>query len=295
LLKISAESSGILVGNAVLPTHTQNLWNKLMALSANLTVIERAIEKAARSLIRDFNEVEKLQISVKGPSDFVSRADSRAEEILVESLEKDRPEWGFLGEEGTDKKGSDDRYRWIIDPLDGTENFLHGLPHWCTTVALEKEGEIVAGMTFDPVRQEMFRVEKGVGAFMNNTRLRVSGRKDIPHTVIGLDLGRPVDDEARVAEFTKVLTKLHLSKATTRIGASAALDFAYLAAGRYDGYYLLGGAKPWDVATGMLMVKEAGGIVATLGKKLATHLDDQALAANPALYKKLVEYLGVAA
>lgn len=266
-----------------------------MALSANLSVMERAVEKAARSLVRDFNEVEKLQISIKGPSDFVSRADQRAEQILVESLEKDRPEWGFLGEEGTDRKGSDERYRWIIDPLDGTENFLHGMPQWSITVALEKEGEVVAGMTFDPVRQEMFRVEKGAGAFMNNTRLRVSGRKELAHSVVGLDLGRPVDDEARVAEFTRVLTEMHLAKATTRIMAGAALDLAYVAAGRYDVYYLQGGAKPWDVAAGLLMIKEAGGIASTLGKKLATHHDDQVLAANPALYKKLVEKLGIAA
>lgn len=266
-----------------------------MALSANLTVMERAIEKASRSLIRDFNEVEKLQISVKGPSDFVSKADQRAESILVEALEKDRPEWGFLGEEGTDRKGSDDRYRWIIDPLDGTENFLHGLPHWCITVALEKEGEIIAGMTFDPVRQEMFRVEKNTGAFMNNTRLRVSGRKDIAHSVVGLDLGRPVDDADRVEQFTKVLTTMHMAKATTRIVASAALDLAYLAAGRYDMLYLQGGAKPWDIAAGLLMIREAGGISSTLNMKAASHLHDNVLASNPALFKKLVEKLGIVA
>lgn len=266
-----------------------------MALSATLSVMERAIEKAARSLVRDFNEVEKLQISVKGPSDFVSRADSRAEQILVESLEKDRPDWGFLGEEGTDRKGKDESYRWIIDPLDGTENFLHGLPHWCVTVALEKDGEIVAGMTFDPIRQEMFRVEKGAGAFMNNTRLRVSGRKDLAHTVVGLDLGRPVDDAARLAEFTRVLTTMHQAGATTRIAASAALDLAYLAAGRYDIYYLQGGAKPWDIAAGLLMIKEAGGIVTNLKMKQVNHLQDQALASSPALFKKLVEKLGIAA
>lgn len=266
-----------------------------MALSPTLSVMERAIEKAARSLIRDFNEVEKLQISVKGPGDFVSRADSRAEQILVESLEKDRPDWGFLGEEGTDKKGRDESYRWIIDPLDGTENFLHGLPHWCVTVALEKDGEVIAGMTYDPVRQEMFRVEKGSGAYMNNTRLRVSGRKDILNTVSGVDLGRPVHDAGRMAEFTRVMTALNAAGSTTRIMASAALDLAYLAAARYDIYYLQGGAKPWDIAAGLLMIREAGGIVSTLNMKQATHLQDQALASNPALFKKLVEKLGIAA
>ena len=266
-----------------------------MALSANLTVMERAIEKASRSLIRDFNEVEKLQISVKGPSDFVSKADQRAESILVEALEKDRPEWGFLGEEGTDRKGSDDRYRWIIDPLDGTENFLHGLPHWCITVALEKEGEIIAGMTFDPCRQEMFRVEKNTGAFMNNTRLRVSGRKEIMNTVVGLDIGRPVNDPDRVADFTDVMTKFHLAGATTRHLAGAALDLAYLAAGRIDVLHLFGGAKPWDVAAGLLMVKEAGGIVTNRKMKLATHQDGDLIGANPALFKKVMDKLAIAA
>jgi len=154
--------------------------------SPTLTVIERALEKAARSLIRDFNEVEKLQVSIKGPGDFVSRADKRSEEIIVESLQKDRPDWGILAEEGSEVTGKDGQYRFIIDPLDGTTNFLHGIPHWCVTVALEKDGEIIAGMTFDPIRQEMFRAEKGAGAFMNNTRLRVSGRKDMDMAVIGM-------------------------------------------------------------------------------------------------------------
>lgn len=266
-----------------------------MALSANLTVMERAIEKASRSLIRDFNEVEKLQISVKGPGDFVSKADQRAESILVESLEKDRPDWGFLLEEGGEKKGRDESYRWIIDPLDGTENFLHGLPHWAITVALEKDGEIIAGMTFDPVRQEMFRVEKNSGAFMNNTRLRIAGRKDIANTVAGIDIGRPVNDPERVAAYTSVITTMHAAGATTRGTASAALDLAYLAAGRYDTLYIMGGAKPWDVATGLLLVKEAGGIVTNNRIKLATHQDDSFIGANPALFKKLVDKLGIAA
>ena len=265
-----------------------------MALSANLTVMERALEKASRSLIRDFNEVEKLQISVKGPGDFVSRADKRAEEIIVESLQKDRPDWGILAEEGSEHKGKEP-YRFIIDPLDGTENFLHGLPHWCITIALEKEGEIIAGMTFDPVRQEMFRVEKNTGAFMNNTRLRVSGRKDLSGTVAGLDIGRPVSDPKRVAEYTNVLSTLHAANVTTRNMASAALDCAYLAAGRYDIFYLFGGAKPWDIAAGLLMIKEAGGIASTLQMKQAHHDKGEILASNPALYKKLVEVLKIAA
>ncbi|MDB5478588.1 MAG: suhB [Alphaproteobacteria bacterium] len=265
-----------------------------MALSPNLSVIERAIEKASRSLVRDFNEVEKLQISVKGPGDFVSKADRRAEELLVESLRRDRPDWGFMGEEGTSEKGKDERYRFIIDPLDGTENFLHGIPQWSVTVALEKEGEIVAGMTFDPVRQEMFRVEKGTGAFMNHTRLRVSGRKEVLNTVVALDIGRPVNEPERVTVFTDILQKAYLNGATTRLTAGAALDLAYVAAGRYDAYYLLGGAKPWDVATGLLLVREAGGIVTDLSLKPTHHTEAGAmLATTVGLQKKLLEKLGL--
>ena len=155
-----------------------------MADSPNLAVMIKAAEKAARSLVRDFGEVEKLQISVKGPGDFVSRADRRSEEIIVESLQYDRPEWGILGEEGGEQKGSDSRYRFIIDPLDGTTNFLHGLPHWCVTIALEKEGQVIAGVTLDPIRQELFRSEKGGGAFVNRDRMRIGGRKKLENLII---------------------------------------------------------------------------------------------------------------
>jgi myo-inositol-1(or 4)-monophosphatase len=264
-----------------------------MALSANLAVIERAIEKASRSLIRDFNEVEKLQISIKGPGDFVSRADKRSEEIIVESLLKDRPDWGIMAEEGTAQKGKEE-YRFIIDPLDGTANFLHGLPHWCVTIALEKEGEIVAGMTFDPIRQEMFRVEKNAGAFMNHTRLRVSGRKDMGNAMIGFDYGlHDPDAEEKYLETFKTI--LNTSGATSREMGCAALTLAYLAAGRYDGCYVIGKLKPWDIAVGLLMIKESGGFATDLQMKPAHHEKGEIIAANPALYKKLVEKLGLAA
>lgn len=261
-----------------------------MALSPNLAVMERALEKAARSLLRDFNEVEKLQISTKGPGDFVSRADKRSEEIIVESLVRDRPEWGILAEEGTAIIGKDDRYRLIIDPLDGTRNFLHGVPHWCITAALEKDGEIIAGMTLDPLRQEVFRVEKGAGAFMNNTRLRVSGRKELNTGVFAIYSG--LRNAESLAAYSDVFTSLNAEPgAAIRMNGAMALDLAYVAAGRYDGYYLQGGAKPWDIATGILLVREASGIVTDLSFRAAHHSKGDMLAGSAIMHKKLAEKL----
>lgn len=261
-----------------------------MALSPNLAVMERALEKAARSLLRDFNEVEKLQISVKSPGDFVTRADKRSEEIIVESLLHDRPEWGIMAEEGTAIMGQDKQYRFIVDPLDATRNFMHGLPHWCITIALEKEGEIIAGMTLDPLRQELFRVEKGGGAYMNNTRLRVSGRKNMDVGLFVLDSA--LRDAESAKKFNAVFSLLEDEVgASTRIMGSAALDLAYVAAGRYDGYYLQGGAKPWDIAAGILMVREASGIVTDLSFRAAHHGNGDLLAANAVMHKKLAEKL----
>lgn len=266
-----------------------------MSISPNLMVMARAIEKASRSLVRDFNEVEKLQISVKGPGDFVSKADKRSEEILLESLQKDRPEWGFMGEEGGEIKGKDARYRWIVDPLDGTNNFLHGLPHWCITVALEKDGEIVAGMTFDPIRQEMFRTEKGGGAFMNNTRLRVSGRKELDVALTSIDAGYARRNEEEYKMYSKAMELSEKNVAAVRSLGAGALDLAYIAAGRLDVYLHCGGAKPWDVAAGFLMVREAAGIVTTLDFKPVTMMNGQFLAGNPGLHKKYADLLGLKA
>jgi myo-inositol-1(or 4)-monophosphatase len=264
----------------------------MSAISANISVMIKAAEKAARSLIRDFNEVEKLQISVKGPGDFVSRADKRAEEIIVESLSKDRPEWGFLGEEGTSKIGSDPRYRWIIDPLDGTNNFLHGVPHWAITVALEKDGEIVAGITYDPVRQEMFRAEKGSGAIMNNTRLRVSGRKDITQAILVTD--NALKDKASLEAYEQKMTMVGtVPGLAIRTFGSAALDLAYVAAGRFDGFYLHGGTYTWDLATGILLIREAAGVATDLDLKPAVPEKGNVLAGNPVLHKAFAELIGL--
>ena len=255
-----------------------------MTLSPNLTVMVKAVEKAARSLVRDFGEVEKLQVSVKGPGDFVSRADRRSEEILVESLQKDRPDWGFLNEEGGVIIGKDTHYRWIIDPLDGTSNFLHGIPHWCITMALEKDNEIIAGITYDPIRQELFRVEKGGGSFMNNSRLRVSGRKELDRAIvaIGTMMRAPED----IQRYQDIWAKIFLECAGARQYACAGLNLAYVAAGRFDINYNLGGVKPWDIAAGILLVREAGGTVTDL--KLGSDMFGrfEVFAANPILHTK---------
>lgn len=249
-----------------------------MSLSPNLSVMVKAVEKAARSLVRDFGEVEKLQISVKGPGDFVSRADRRSEEIIVESLQKDRPDWGFLNEEGGAIAGSDGRFRFLVDPLDGTKNFLYGIPHWCITMALEKDGEIIAGVTYDPVRQELFRAEKGGGAFMNNARLRVSGRKDMERAVVGIGKVRSVVD----------ITEYHLIAEAcggVRKFSCAGLDLAYVAAGRFDVSYLRG-TKPWDIAAGIVLVREAGGKATDfeLGQDMFARAES--LAGNPIIHDK---------
>ncbi len=250
----------------------------MSAVSPNVAVMIKAIEKASRSLVRDFGEVEKLQISMKGPGDFVSKADKRSEEIIIDTLQQDRPEWGILAEEGGAIKGSDTRYRWIVDPLDGTTNFLHGLPHWAVTIALEKDGEVIAGVIYDPIRQEMFRAEKGNGAFSNRTRLRVSARNRPQDLIVVINGSQPTEQPSSVIEA------IYKNNCSARIGGAATLDLAYLAAARCDVTYLTAVTKPWDVAAGFLMVKEAGGVVTGLDLKPPVYDARGFLAANPALH-----------
>ncbi|MDB5490832.1 MAG: Inositol-monophosphatase [Micavibrio sp.] len=237
-----------------------------MALSANMNVMLRAAEKASRSLVRDFGEVEQLQVSMKGPGDFVSAADMRAEKIIFEELQKARPDFGFLMEESGVVKGKDTENRWIIDPLDGTTNFLHGIPYWAISIALEHKGEIVAGLIYDPITDEMFRAEKGDGAFMRNKRLRVSGRRDLPLSVIVGGSAGKRPERSNLSAYLKQVENISNSGAGYRKNASASLDLAYVAAGRYDAYWE-SSLKPWDVAAGFLIVKEAGGYVGTLDGK----------------------------
>ncbi|MEW6596939.1 MAG: inositol monophosphatase family protein [Pseudomonadota bacterium] len=244
-----------------------------------LQVMIDAARKAGRRLARDFGEVSELQVSKKGPSDFVSAADLKSEEILVEELTKVRPGYGILAEERGVVEGTDKTHRWIIDPLDGTTNFLHAIPHFAITVALERDGELVAGVTHNPVTNEIFWTERGKGAFLNDKRLRVAARKTLGEAVIAT--GIPFQGKTGHGQFLKELHQLSQRVAGIRRFGSAALDMAYVAAGRFDAYWERD-LKPWDLAAGRLMVTEAGGKVTAVdggefnldeGSVLASNLD----------------------
>lgn len=259
--------------------------------SADINVMVRAAEKAGRALIRDFGEVEQLQVSRKGPADFVSAADTKAERIVRQELEKARPGFGFLMEEGGEIKGTDASARWIIDPLDGTTNFLHGLPHFAVSIALERSGEVVAGVIYDPVKDELFWAEKGQGAYVGDRRMRVSGRGRLDEALLAT--GIPFLGRQQGAGHKKFLAQLEKVMASTsgvrRFGA-ASLDLAYVAAGRYDGFWETG-LSPWDVAAGVIMVREAGGYVSEIGGK-AHRLDSPTImACNDRLYTEIGKLL----
>jgi myo-inositol-1(or 4)-monophosphatase len=230
--------------------------------SANLNIMLKAARKAGRSLVKDFREVENLQVSAKGPGDFVSRADRAAEDILRAELMGARPNYGFLGEEGSRIDGTDPTRRWIVDPLDGTTNFLHGMPHWAVSIALEHKGEIVAGVIYDPAKDEMFYAEKGAGAWLNDSqRIRVSGRTRMIEAVFAT--GLPFGGRKYLPATLQDLARLLPECAGVRRWGAAALDLAYVAAGRYDGFWERG-LNIWDIAAGVLIVREAGGLVAPL-------------------------------
>ncbi len=227
--------------------------------SANLNLMIKAARRVGRSLVKDFREVENLQVSAKGPGDFVSKADREAERILREELLGARPNYGWLGEETGTTAGADPTRRWIVDPLDGTTNFLHGLPHWAISIGLEHKGEMVAAVIFDAAKDEMFVAEKGLGAFMNDHRLRVSGRSKMIECIFAT--GVPFGGRPTLAATLQDLARLMPVCAGVRRWGSAALDLAYVAAGRYDGFWEHD-LNPWDVAAGVLLVREAGGLVA---------------------------------
>ncbi len=256
-----------------------------MATPAIINVMSRAAEKASRSLLRDFYEVENLQVSMKGPGDFVSAADRRAEEIIFEELSKAKPDFGFLMEESGEKKGKVNS-RFIIDPLDGTANFLHGIPHWCISIALEEEGKITAGLVLDPVRDEMFYATKGQGAWMRgNKRLRVSGRSDLHLCVVSSNDNR--DLKARLEMVEKQVAAIR------HFGATA-LDLAYVGAGRFDAYFggtPKSGPQPWDLAAGQLIAKEAGAYVSEINGQSNHVYNQNILAANEKIYGQLKDIL----
>jgi myo-inositol-1(or 4)-monophosphatase len=228
------------------------------AHSALITVMDKAARKAAPRLRRDFNEVEQLQVSRKGPSDFVSNADRAAERTVREILAQARPDFGFLLEEGGEVKGEEGKPRWIVDPLDGTTNFLHGIPHFAISIAVEDKGEIVAGLIYQPLTDESFWAEKGRGAWLHTRRLRVSARRDLADSVVAT--GIPYRGHGDTARFSAVLGAVMPEVAGVRRLGSAALDLAWVAAGRYDGFFEEA-LSPWDVAAGVLLVREAGGFV----------------------------------
>jgi myo-inositol-1(or 4)-monophosphatase len=232
-------------------------------LSPALNVVVSAVRKAGRRLLRDFGEVEQLQVSMKGPGDFVSQADLRAEQTLREDLTKARPGFAFLMEESGAHGDADWEWRWVVDPLDGTTNFLHGIPHWAISVGIEKriaedKTEVMAGVVYNPASDELFWAEKGMGAFLNDKRLRVSGRREMREALFAT--GIPFAATPRKAEFAHALVRLMPQVSGIRRFGSAALDLAWTAAGRYDGYWELGLNK-WDIAAGLVILREAGGIV----------------------------------
>ena len=226
--------------------------------SANLNLMIKAARKAGRSLVKDFREVENLQVSSKGPGDFVSKADLEAERIIKEELLGGRPTYGWLGEETGATPGADPTRRWIVDPLDGTTNFLHGMPHWAVSIALEHKGEIVSAVVFDAAKDEMYFAEKGAGAWMNDRRLRVSGRRSMNEGVFAT--GIPFGLKKTMPESLGDLARLMPLCAGMRRWGAASLDLAYVAAGRFDGYWERE-LQAWDIAAGLLLVREAGGMV----------------------------------
>ncbi len=249
----------------------------MAARSPQLNIMINVAEKAGRALLRDFGEVEKLQVSRKSPGDFVSNADKKSEKIIQEELAKARPKYSFLLEEGGEIKGDDPEYRWIVDPLDGTGNFIHGLPHWCIAIALEKAGEIVAAVVHDVMRQETFYAEKGGGALFTHGRLRVSGKQSLDETLIEATGG--------VAD---TLFNNYKGCRTRNMG-SGCLGLAYVAAGRLDGYVQEGSMGPWDKAAGILLIKEAGGSISNADGSKVDINDGSVVASNPNIHQELLK------
>ena len=257
--------------------------------SANLNLMIKAARRAGRSLVKDFREVENLQVSTKGPGDFVSKADHESERLIREELMGGRPTYGWLGEESGAAAGADPTRRWLVDPLDGTTNFLHGLPHWSISIALEHKGEIISAVVYDPAKDEMFWAEKGSGAWLNDTRrIRVSGRRHLNEAIFAT--GVPFGAKKTLPATMKDLAKLMPACAGVRRWGSAALDLAYVAAGRFDGYWERE-LNAWDVAAGMLLVKEAGGMVSGLREDQDPLEDGALIAGNEGLFEPLRKIL----
>jgi myo-inositol-1(or 4)-monophosphatase len=249
--------------------------------SANLNIMINAARKAGRALVKDFREVENLQVSSKSAGDFLSRADIASEKIIREMLMDARPNYGWLAEESDPVEGTDPTRRWIVDPLDGTTNFLHGLPHWAVSIALEFKGEIVSAVVFDPAKDELFFAEKGLGAFMNDRRLRVSNRGVMMECIFAT--GVPFATRKTLPATLHDLAQLMPACAGMRRWGTASLDLAYVAAGRYDGFWERE-LQPWDIAAGLLLVREAGGFTAPIREGESILERGELIAANSEIF-----------
>jgi len=256
--------------------------------SANINVMVKACRKASKTLIRDFGEVEKLQVSLKGPGDFVTASDKKVEKILIEELQKARPNYSILSEEGGEIN-NDDSFKWIIDPIDGTANFLHGIPHFGISVGLEHDKEIVCGIIFDPIKDEMFTAEKGNGSYLNNQRMRVSSRSKLKDCIIftGGPPHESKDRELALKEYNNFSSKVLIP--IRKLG-SASLDMAYVAAGRCDGFWQRN-LNYWDIAAGIILIREAGGFVTDFKGKNEYILNKSILATNSRINKEMIEIL----
>ena len=255
--------------------------------SANLNVMMKAARKAGRSLSKDFREVENLLVSRKGAADFVTRADLAAEKIIREELMEARPTYGFLGEETGAVEGQDPTRRWIVDPLDGTTNFLHGLPHWAVSIALEHKGQIVAGVVYDPTKDELFFAEKGAGAWMNETRIRASVRHRVDESIYAT--GIPFATRPELPATLKDLAALMPACAGVRRFGSASLDLAYVAAGRFDGFWERD-LRVWDMAAGIVIAKEAGAIVEGIAPDTNPLESEDILVSNEPQFEKFSKF-----
>jgi myo-inositol-1(or 4)-monophosphatase len=259
-----------------------------MLRSALLNVMIKAARKAGRGLKRDFGEVEHLQVSLKGPANFVSAADRRAEEVLREELLQARPHYGFIGEEGGRREGADKTQTWIVDPLDGTTNFLHGIPQFAISIALEREGTIVAGVVYNPISDELYTAERGKGAFLNDHRLRVAGRLRLDDAVVACAL--PHRGRGDLALFRKEFSLVQEKVAGLRRFGAAALDLAWTASGRLDAYWERD-LSPWDMAAGLLLVREAGGYVTDADGSDGMLAKGHIVAGNEAMHRELLRLL----
>jgi len=263
-----------------------------MLHSAVLNVMIKAARRAGRSLKRDLGEVEQLQVSLKGPRNFVTAADHRAEAILREELTKARPDYGFLGEEGGAHPGTDKTHRWIVDPLDGTTNFLHGIPHFAIAIALERSGAIVAGLIYNPANDEMFVAERGKGAFLNDRRIRVAARQRLADAVVGC--GLPHYGRGDLALARSEIAAAQRAFAGLRRYGAATLDLAWVAAGRLDAFWERD-LSPWDLAAGSLVVREAGGFLSDLDGGDAILSKGNVAAGNETMHRELLRLLREAA